>query len=96
MRTQSGGPPASARSSAIRSERIIADIDRSAGKAQDAIIAAFGTIVDEYDNRNGHRKVAARLTKMDLEQRMLPQCAEAMKAQQDTWAGMSGPRSGDQ
>ena len=73
----------------IKSSRIIADIDR-VEIAIDKIIAARGTIVPELDNRNGHRKVAARITLGGG--LMHPECEAAMRSQILTWEGLSGPR----
>ena len=76
-------------SCAIKSSRIIADIDR-VEIAIDKIIAARGTIVPELDNRNGHRKVAARIALGGG--LMHPECEAAMRSQILTWEGLSGPR----
>ena len=56
----------------------------------DKIIAAHGTIVPELDNRNGHRKVAARIALGGG--LMHPECEAAMRSQILTWEGFSGPR----
>ena len=76
-------------SRAIKSQRIIADIDKIE-RAIDAIIAADGTIVKEFDCSNGHRKVAARVC---LRGMLHPECEKAMWAQAKTWEGLSGPRT---
>lgn len=73
-------------SAAIKPARIIADIDRFRF-ALERIIEARGTIVAALDNRNGHRKVAARLMRT-----MHPEVHAAMVEQQATWTGLSGPR----
>ena len=65
----------------IKPERIIHDIDKSIDVAIAAIIEAGGTIVEELDNRNGHRKVAARLTLAKLRADLHPDCVKAMEAQ---------------
>lgn len=71
------------RSRAITSTRIIQDIDKTV-RAMDAIIAALGTIVEDYDCRNGHRKRQARLCLAGM---MHPDCEKAMQAQSQSWAG---------
>ena len=58
--------------------------------AFDKIIEAQGTIVEELDNRNGHRKVASRIALAGM---LRPECEEAMRAQVATWEGLSGPRA---
>ena len=59
-------------------------------RAIDAIIAVDGTIVKEFDTRNWHRKVAARICLAGL---LHPECEKAMWAQAKTWEGLSGPRA---
>ena len=59
-----------------------------------AALTPRGTIVLELDNRNDHRKVAARIS---LGGGLLhPECEAAMRAQVAvdgcTWEGLSGPR----
>ena len=55
-----------------------------------AIIAAKGTIVEALDLRNGHRKVAARLTLLKLKAQMHPDCFEAVERQLELWRNMVG------
>jgi hypothetical protein len=74
-------------SAAIKPARIVHDIDK-VRTALVKIIAAEGTIVGELDNRNGHRKVAARLVRT-----MHPECVAAMARQCASWLGLSGPRA---
>jgi hypothetical protein len=76
-------------SCAIKPQRIIDDITKLR-IAFDKIIEASGTIVEELDNRNGHRKVASRIC---LGGMLHPECEAAMRAQVATWAGLSGPRA---
>jgi len=82
------------RSRAITSTRIIQDIDKTV-RAMDAIIAALGTIVEDYDCRNGHRKRQARLCLAGM---MHPDCEKAMQAQSvvggRAGGGVRGPGAG--
>ena len=63
--------------------------DSNEDTAIDAIIVAEGTIVKDFDTRNGHRKVAARICLVGL----LHPGENAMRAQAKSWEGLSGSRA---
>lgn len=76
-------------SDVIPSARIFYDCDKFE-RALDAIIEARGCIVEEFNNRNGHRAVAARLGRESFKQKLTPKALEGMREQMRTWEGISG------
>ena len=76
-------------SDVIPEARIFQDCDKFE-RALDAIIEAKGIIVETFNNRNGHRAVAARLGRETFEEKLTPKALDGLKQQMRTWAGISG------
>eukprot|EP01052_Picozoa_sp_SAG31_P033493 SAG31_NODE_3794_length_3876_cov_2.497485_5_plen_104_part_00 len=62
--------------------------------ATKATIDAQDTIVEELGNRNGDRKVSARLALLRMREEMHPTCIEGIEQQIEAWRRMHGVMGG--
>ena len=76
-------------SAALKSSRIIHDIDKAIDKAIPSIIKARGCYVAELDSRNGHRRVTRRLTLARMRDEISPHVMEGIEDKLAVWKSLN-------